>query len=189
MRQLHLLQTLHSKCSCSLIFFPNSIYEQKFFLKRNAKKFYRCHVSTAVVTCAKFHGDDSRIISVRAKGIVWSFKIMGMLKLMKFALCLALGWGLPKLCSLISPQAKFFIQKWLSNSLNHIHIWQVSPQLSCAHTCHIWTWSSIANTCSNNSGKFEKYNGTKEIGLVTPTPEPISWFIGLGLFGLSSWGQ
>ena len=45
------------------------------------------------------------------------------------------GWGVLKLCSLISPQAKFSIlQKYLLDSLNHIHIWQVSPQLSCGDT-------------------------------------------------------
>ena len=33
--------------------------------------------------------------------------------------------------SLISPQANISIlQKYLLDSLNHIHIWQVSPQLS-----------------------------------------------------------
>ena len=48
------------------------------------------------------------------------------------------GWGLLKLCSLISPQAKFSIlQKYLLDSLNHIHIWQVSPQLSCGDTYQI----------------------------------------------------
>ena len=48
------------------------------------------------------------------------------------------GWGLLKLRSLISPQAKFSIlQKYLLDSLNHIHIWQVSPQLSCGDTYQI----------------------------------------------------
>ena len=37
---------------------------------------------------------------------------------------------------LISPQAKFSIkQMYLLCSLNHIHIWQLSPQLSCSDTC------------------------------------------------------
>ena len=57
-----------------------------------------------------------------------------------------LGWGLLKLRSSISPLAKFSIlQKCLLHSLNHIHIWQVSPQLSCGNTCQIWTSYSIAN--------------------------------------------
>ena len=56
------------------------------------------------------------------------------------------GWGLLKLRSLISPQAEFSIlQKYLLDYLHHIHIWQVSPQLSCGNTCQIWTWYTIAN--------------------------------------------
>ena len=47
-----------------------------------------------------------------------------------------LGWGLLKLCLLISLQLKFFIfQKYLLDYLNHIYIWQVPPQLSCGDTC------------------------------------------------------
>ena len=38
------------------------------------------------------------------------------------------GWGLLELRLLIYPSAKFSIlQKYLLDSLNHIHIWQVSP--------------------------------------------------------------
>ena len=29
------------------------------------------------------------------------------------------------------------LQKYLFDSLNHIHIWHVSPQLSCGDTCQI----------------------------------------------------
>ena len=47
-----------------------------------------------------------------------------------------LGCGLLKLRSLISPQAKFSIwQKYLLDSLNHVYIWQVPPQLRCGDTC------------------------------------------------------
>ena len=47
-------------------------------------------------------------------------------------------WGLLKLCSLIPPWAKFSTQqKYMLDSLNHIHIWQVSPQLSCSDTSQI----------------------------------------------------
>ena len=57
-----------------------------------------------------------------------------------------LGWGLLKLCSSISPSAKVSIwQKYLLHSLNLIHVWQVSLQLSCGDTCQIWMWYSIAN--------------------------------------------
>ena len=47
-------------------------------------------------------------------------------------------WGLLKLRWLISPQAKFSIlQKYRLDAFDHIHIWQVSPQLSCGDTCQI----------------------------------------------------
>ena len=65
-----------------------------------------------------------------------------------------LGWGLLKLRSLISPLAKFSIlQKYLLYYLHHIHIWQVSPQLSCGNTCQIWTWYLIGNQCFGNGEK------------------------------------
>ena len=45
------------------------------------------------------------------------------------------GWGLLQLRSLISPQAEYLIlEKHLLDYLHHIHIWQVSPQLSCGNT-------------------------------------------------------
>ena len=73
-------------------------------------------------------------------------------------LSIYLGWGLLKLRSLISPWAKFSIlQKYLLYSLNHIHIWQMSPQLSCGDTCQIWTRYSIVNVCFDNNGKYGKF--------------------------------
>ena len=54
---------------------------------------------------------------------------------------------------------------YLLDSLLRIHIWQVSPQLSCGDTCQIWMWYSIANMYFANAEKRET-NGTK----VTPTP-------------------
>ena len=83
------------------------------------------------------------------------------------------GWGLLKLRSSISPKAKFLIsQKYLLHSLNHIHIWQVSPQLRCGNTCQIWTCYSITNMYYGDVEKLGK-NGTEEIGFVTPTPGQI----------------
>ena len=32
----------------------------------------------------------------------------------------------------------FRVLLYLLDKLNHIHIWQVSPQLSCGDTCQIW---------------------------------------------------
>ena len=49
-----------------------------------------------------------------------------------------LGWGLLKLHLLISPLAKYSIwQKYMFDSSNHIHIWQVSLQLTCGDSCQI----------------------------------------------------
>ena len=51
------------------------------------------------------------------------------------------GWGLLKLRSLNFLLWKLSIlKKYLLNSLNHAHICQVSPQLSCGDTWQIWAW-------------------------------------------------
>ena len=64
------------------------------------------------------------------------------------------GWGLLEPHSSISPLGKFSIlQKHMLKSLNHIHIWQMSPPLSCGDICQIWTWHSI---CSQYFDNFEK---------------------------------
>ena len=47
-------------------------------------------------------------------------------------------------------------QKCLLHSLNLIHIWKVSPQLSCGDTCQIWTWYSIANMYFDDVEKLGK---------------------------------
>ena len=85
--------------------------------------------------------------------------------------CQDLGWGLLKLRSLISPFREILIsQNCRFNTHNHVHICQVSPQLSCGDTCQIWTWYRIGNCCFITLKNFEN-NGTAEIGLVTPTPD------------------
>ena len=93
------------------------------------------------------------------------------------------GLGSLNLCSLISPLWNFFIlQKYchenyvnlvwmpylcmrgtsvliidyLLDTLNHINIWQMSPQLSCGDACQIWMWYSIDNQCFDNSKKNVK---------------------------------
>ena len=48
------------------------------------------------------------------------------------------------------------LQNYLLCSLNHFHIWQVSPQLGCGDTCQIWTWYSISNPCFDNREKIGK---------------------------------
>ena len=67
------------------------------------------------------------------------------------------GWGLLKLRSLISPQANFSIlPKYLLDYLHHMHIWQVSPQLSCGNTWQIWTWYTISNMYFGDAEKLVK---------------------------------
>ena len=34
----------------------------------------------------------------------------------------------------------FILQKYMLDSLNHVHIWRVLPQLSCGDLCQICTW-------------------------------------------------
>ena len=69
-----------------------------------------------------------------------------------------LGWGLLKLCSLISLLGLFLNSKTcLLYPVNHIHIWQVSPQLSCGSTCQTWMWFQIGNQCFRVIEKLINY--------------------------------
>ena len=66
-------------------------------------------------------------------------------------------WGLLKLRPLIALLAIFQpLWKYKLYPLNHIHICQVSLQLSCGDTCQIWTWYSIEKQCFNSSQKLGK---------------------------------
>ena len=50
---------------------------------------------------------------------------------------------------------------------NRIHIWQVSPQLSCGDTCQIWLSYAIPNMCFENGEKSGKKKRMEEIILAT----------------------
>ena len=70
--------------------------------------------------------------------------------------CIDLGWGLLKLRSLISPLQKISIyHNSRSHTLNHVNIWQVSPQLSCGDSCQIWTSYFIVNVCFDSAENVE----------------------------------
>ena len=57
------------------------------------------------------------------------------------------GWGLLKLRSLISPLGEILIQQqYRLNTFNHVHICQVTLQISCGDTCQIWTWCNKVNS-------------------------------------------
>ena len=73
---------------------------------------------------ARYRGKMSYCLVNRGTGLCW--------------VRTGMGRGLLKLRLLISPLAKYSIsQKCPLGSLNHIHIWQVSPQLGCGDTCQI----------------------------------------------------
>ena len=79
------------------------------------------------------------------------------------------GWGLLKLRSLISPLREILIlQKYWLNTYNHVHICQVSPQLSCGDTAK-YELDIIQVTIVFIISKDWENNGTEKIGLVTPT--------------------
>ena len=81
------------------------------------------------------------------------------------------GWGLLKFCYLVSPLRKILIwQKYRLDSSNHVHICQVSPQLSCADTWQIRMCYNTGNQCLELSKNWE-YKGTEKIGLVNTTTE------------------
>ena len=61
------------------------------------------------------------------------------------------------------------LQKHHLDSLNHIHISQVSQQLSCGETCKIWTWHMHITTLLMIL-KNGEYNRMEEIGLITLNP-------------------
>ena len=63
-----------------------------------------------------------------------------------------------------------FFQKYLLDVLNHFHIWQVSPQLSCGDTCEIWNWYVVHKHCFNNSEVNRENYQMEDVGWVPPTP-------------------
>ena len=81
-----------------------------------------------------------------------------------------MGWGLLKLCSLISPLYIFKIQNsHISESIYHVHIWQVSPQLTAVVTpvkyeCEIQQVLRVLIPMKNKEN-----SGVENNGLVTPT--------------------
>ena len=60
------------------------------------------------------------------------------------------------------------LQKYMLYFLNHIYIWQVSPELSCGNTCQILMWYSTANICCDNA----ENNRTEDNWLRCPPPPP-----------------
>ena len=81
-----------------------------------------------------------------------------------------LEWGLLKLRSLISPLRDILIKpKYNLYTFNHVHICQMSLQLSCGDTCHIWPLYQTNNECFDQSEKLGK-NRNGEYWLSNPHP-------------------
>ena len=87
------------------------------------------------------------------------------------------GWGL---LSRFTPFRYFpnfsTSPKYLLAIEYHVHIWQVSPQLSCGDTCQIWMRFKECNRyfcdiekCAYREIDERSFNGA----LVTPTPETL----------------
>ena len=99
------------------------------------------------------------------------------------------GWGLLNIFS----QFRYFLSfsGWSKHWLPvwyHVHIWQVSPQLSCGDTWQIWTLLKISKLyfCSIKVSVTEKLtNGA----LVTPTPGSANYLVVLSLHKLRRRGQ
>ena len=57
-----------------------------------------------------------------------------------------LGWGLLSQFPPFRYFPKFSALSKHTLTIKHtVHIWQVSPQLSCGDTCQIWTWFKVSN--------------------------------------------
>ena len=75
----------------------------------------------------------------------------------------------------ISSYGIFFIfPKYPSGTLNHIHIWEVTPRQSWGDTCRIFTCHSIGNQCIVNYKKRENDEGNW-LNNPTPTVNNISY--------------
>ena len=89
-----------------------------------------------------------RASTVLAGGLVAIYQrcyiiLTSLLPVFKHFGCIAKGerWGLLRIRPLISPLRKVLILLTdNSDALKHVHIWQVSPQLSCGDTSQIWMW-------------------------------------------------
>ena len=107
------------------------------------------HCKDALLDCSSPGGE-------RCESLTWVDEITSPV------LTKVLRRGLLKFCSwIILFQEISIYQNSRLDTLNHNHIWQVSPQLSCGDTCQIWVWYFIDNVCfesAENLGK-KKTNG------------------------------
>ena len=92
---------------------------------------------------------------------------------------MTLGWGL---LSRFFPFRYFpffsALPKYMLAIEYHVHIWQVSPQLSCGDSCQIWMWCKESNRYLDRVENFS-YGKLTNGALVTPTPR-----LEIGMLGL-----
>ena len=69
------------------------------------------------------------------------------------------------------------LQKYMLYFLNHIYIWQVSPELSCGNTCQILMWYSTANICCDNAENNRTEDNWLSFLYITTSPyaSPTLW--------------
>ena len=116
------------------------------------------HCKDALLDCSSPGGE-------RCESLTWVDEITSPV------LTKVLRRGLLKFCSwIILFQEISIYQNSRLDTLNHNHIWQVSPQLSCGDTCQIWVWYFIDNVCFESAENLGKKKQTEEIGLANPTP-------------------
>ena len=82
-----------------------------------------------------------------------------------------LGWGLlGRFFFRYFSGFSYLSKQWLPIAY-HVHIWQLSPQLSCGDNCQIWMWFKESNIFSYFI--ISKLSITEKLtneGLVPPTP-------------------
>ena len=84
-------------------------------------------------------------------------------------------------------QIFLLLQKYPLDQLNHIHIWQVPPQLCCSGTCQIWRWYSkgkqnnasisVWKRCRTVAQKWEKVSWADHFSSIRLLVTYIIWHV------------
>ena len=94
------------------------------------------------VKCLIYHKANelsAQLVEYECKGLKFGFR-----NFVISATCCGVFFIKPR--SLMSSLPEILIsQKCKLNISNHVHVCQVSPQLSCGDTCQIWTWYYASN--------------------------------------------
>ena len=76
---------------------------------------------------------------------------------------LYITWYVGHIIWFIRYNSSCLLQSLVLEFFNRIHIWEMSPQLSCGDIFRIWAWNSTGNNISITLRSW-KNNGTEEIG-------------------------